>query len=473
MRYAVFHRKGREMSLLRFALMFQLAALMLIPSVSGAAGRMPYEDIAKKMTREGLTSTVSYQFLSDFIAAAPSRQSGSAGAQKAVEWAKAKMEELGLSNVRLEPAMVTHWERGNINTLRAVGKSGGGQSFHIIASGGSVPTPAGGITADVVEVHSKAELEALGVGAKGKIVFVNEPMDAGIFNTLEAYGKAGWQRSRAPSMAAKLGAVATVSRSLTTEMSDIPFSGMLHYSEDAPRIPAAAIATSDAERLGDLLKKGPVRLRLDLNCSVHPKAESYNVIGEIVGSERPKEIVLIGAHLDNWDNTPGANDDASGVAHVLEAMRLVRGQGLVPKRTIRAVLFMDEENGGLGGKDYAASERRKGERHIAAIESDLGGAMPTGFSVDGKRGDYRRLAKWAHLFRPLDVTKFEDGDSGVDIWKLAEQGALTAGMMFDMHRYFNYHHSPKDTPATIDPRELETGAIAMGLMAYVLAQEGI
>jgi hypothetical protein len=297
-------------------------------------------------------------------------------------------------------------------------------------------------------------------------------MDRGIFNTLEAYSDAGWQRGRAPVLVAKYGAVASISRSLTTLANDIPYAGMLHYVDDVDKIPAAAVSTLDADRLSALIKKGPVRLKLKLNCRVFPKIESYNVVGDIVGSKSPGQIVLMGGHLDNWDNTLGANDDGAGISHTLEAMRLIKELGLKPKRTIRAVLFMDEENGGLGGKAYALAER-KDERHIAAIESDLGGSEPVGFSVEGKKGDYRKLKKWAYLFEPMNIMKFEDGESGTDIWRLADEGALTIGLQFNMHKYFNYHHAPLDTIGTIDPRELETGAIAMATLAYVLAEEGI
>ncbi len=430
----------------------------------------PHEKITNELISTGLSSPGAYRLLEEFLKAAPSRQSGSVGAQKAVDWAKAKMEELGLSNVRLEAAMVTHWEKGSVNRLNIVSPAIGDARLDIIATGGSIGTPPDGITAEVVEVRSKEELEELGDKLKGKIVFFNRPMDRGMFNTLDAYDDASWQRFRGPSLAAKHGAVASISRSLTPLTNDIPYSGMLRYADGVAQIPAAAVSTKDADRLSGLIKKGPVQLKLRLNCRVFPKAMSSNVIGEIVGSKYPGQIVLIGAHLDAWDNTIGANDDGAGVAHTLEAMRLIRELGLRPKRTIRAVLFMDEENGGLGGNAYAEAER-KGERHIAAIESDLGGAEPVGFSVEGKKGDYKKLKKWAYLFEPMNAAKFSDGDSGVDIWRLAKKGAMTIGLQLNTQRYFNVHHSPLDTIETIDERELELGAIAMATLAYVLAED--
>lgn len=445
--------------------------LILSPNVLIARER-PYEKIAHNLISSGLSSGNGYKILKEFLKAAPSRQSGSAGAQRAVEWAKAEMERLGLSNVRLEPAMVTHWERGSINRLNIVTPSVGDAKLDIIATGDSIGTPPNGITAEVVEIHSKEEIEKLGDKLKGKIVFLNSPMDRGMFNTLDAYGDAAWQRSRAPSLVAKFGAMASISRSLTILNNDIPYSGMLHYADGIDQIPAAAISTKDADRLSTLIKKGPVKLNLKLNCRVFPKIESYNVIGDIVGTKYPDQIVLMGGHLDAWDNTVGAHDDGAGVAHTLEAMRLIKELGLKPKRTIRAALFMNEEDGGLGGNAYAEADR-KDEHHIAAIESDLGGAEPVGFSVEGKKGDYKKLKKWAYLFEPMNVTRFFDGDSGTDIWRLAEKGAMTIGIQFSMHKYFNYHHAPLDTIETINERELETGAIAMATLAYVLAEEGI
>lgn len=453
------------------ALILICVFLILCPNVL-IAREKPYEKITKELISTGLSSVEGYKILEEFLKTAPSRQSGSPGAQKAVEWAKIKMERLGLSNVRLEPAMVTRWERGSVNRLNIVIPSVGDTKLNIIATGGSIGTPPNGITAEVVEIRSREEIEKLGDKLKGKIVFLNQPMDRGTFNTLDAYSDAAWQRSRAPSLVAKFGAVASISRSLTILNNDIPYAGMLRYPEGAIQIPAAAVSTKDADRLSSLIQKGSVRLNLRLNCRVFPKVESYNVIGDIVGTKYPNQIVLIGGHLDVWDNTIGANDDGAGVAHTLEAIRLIKELGLRPERTIRAVLFMDEEDGGFGGKAYAEAER-KGEKHIAAIESDLGGAEPVGFSVEGKRGDYKKLKKWTYLFEPMNIMKFYDGDSGTDIWKLAEEGAMTIGMQFNMHKYFNYHHAPLDTVETINERELETGAIAMATLAYVLAEEGI
>lgn len=448
--------------------------LLLFASPVFAAKEKRHEKVAGDLIRSGFSSGQAYEILSQLLKSAPYRQSGSAGATMAVKWAKSKMEELGLSNVRLEPALVTHWERGSVNSLNIVSPSVGDRRLNIIATGGSIGTKSEGITAEVIEVNvnSKEEVEDFGDKLRGKIVFFNRPMDRGMFNMLDAYGNAVWQRSRGPSLAAKHGAVASISRSLTTLNNDIPYSGMLRYRDEAPEIPAANISTNDADRLSNLIKKGPVTLNLMQNCKVFPKVESFNVIGEIVGSKYPEQIVLIGAHLDNWGNTPGANDDGAGVAHTLEAIRLIRELGLKPERTIRAVLFMDEENGGLGWKSYAEVDRGK-ERHIVAIESDLGGAEPVGFTVEGKKGDYKKLKKWAYLFAPMNMTKFSDGDSGVDIWRLAEKGTVTIGIDFNMQRYFNYHHAPTDTIDTINERELESGAIAMATLAYVISEDGI
>ena len=278
------------------------------------------------------------------------------------------MEKFGFENVRLESIMVPHWKRGKEQAyiLDGIKKL----PLTVCALGGSIATPHNGIIAEVVEVKSKEELQKLGDAAQGKIIFFNQPMDKKKITTFEAYGNAVWQRWAGAMEAAKLGAVAAIVRSMTTRLDDVPHTGSMGYEDTIPKVPAAAISTVDANSLSAQLIKNPrSKIQLILTCETLPEVPSANVVGEITGSEKPNEIIVIGGHLDSWDKGHGAHDDGAGIAHTLEALRLLKECGIRPKRTIRAVLFMNEENGGRGGKGYAEKVRTS-ENHLAAIETD-------------------------------------------------------------------------------------------------------
>ncbi|MCK7583568.1 MAG: M20/M25/M40 family metallo-hydrolase [Chromatiales bacterium] len=344
----------------------------------------------------------------------------------------------------------------------------------VAALGGSVGTPPGGIAAPVVEVLSVDEAAALGPKAAGKIVFFNRPMDRRLAEPFAAYGGAADQRVAGASAAARNGAVAVLVRSLTFRVDRHPHTGMLRYEPGAPEIPAAAVATADADRLSALLREEPDALvTLALDCRNEGRVVSANAVGEIPGSERPEEIVLVGGHLDSWDLAVGAHDDAAGCAAALEALALLRDLGLRPKRTVRAVFFMDEEFGGTGGRAYAASPRRKGERPSSPPNPDRGGFVPVGLAV-GRPGSkaLERMAALRDLLRPLGVASVGPGGGGVDVAPLVAQGAEPAAVLPNAQPYFDVHHSALDTAASVHPRELELQAILLAVLAYVLAQEG-
>ena len=439
-----------------------------------------YEDLANKLAASGLSSCKAYGMLRDLCTTVGPRLSGSPNAEKAVHWAKKAMEELGFENVHLEPVMVPHWVRGSTEELRLVeagtpgnSRAGGNPALNVCALGGSVGTPKEGITAEVVEVHSFEELKALGDKARGRIVFFNRPMDRSKISTGEAYGGAVNQRSSGAIEAAKAGGVAALVRSMTMRLDDAPHTGMMNYVDSIPKVPAAAVSTNDADRLSDLLRRLPnLKVRLRLSCQTLPDVESANVVGELVGSENPKEIVVIGGHLDSWDKGRGAHDDGAGCMHALEAIRLLKELGIRPRRTIRAVMFMNEENGARGAAAYAAKDR-PGERHIAAIESDAGGFSPRGFGVGADSVTVDKIKRWSYLLEPIGADRITRGGGGVDIGPLGQKGVPTIGLRVDGQRYFDYHHSDHDTIDNVHDRELESGAVALAILSYVLAEEGL
>lgn len=420
---------------------------------------------AAELFARALDDNRAIEQLADLVAAAPQRLSGSPGAAAAVRFATFRMHALGLDAVRQQPVLVPRWVRG-VETAQITAPVR--SVLRVTALGGSVPTPHGGLEAEVVMVRSFEQLRELGDRASGRIVFYNRPMPRILARTFQAYGEAAPQRTNGAIEAAAVGAAAVLVRSLTTAIDDHPHTGAVHYDDALPRLPAAAVATADAELLAARLETGPVRVRLELGCRSEADVESANVIGEFRGTALPDEIVLIGAHLDAWDLGQGAHDDGAGCAHVLEAMRLLRTCGIAPRRTIRAVLFMNEENGLRGARAYA--EAHAGDRHVAAIESDSGGFTPHGFTTS-LRGT--EAASVARLLSPLDEfgcgLLLTGGGGGADIAPLGDLGVPLFGLLVDGQRYFDYHHSALDTIDKVHERELALGAAALAYAACVLA----
>jgi carboxypeptidase Q len=431
-----------------------------------------YDSTARKIVTEALTSNRSYEVLSDLCTTVGARISGSPQAAKAVEWAKKKMEEYGFDNVHLETVLVPHWVRGPIEEAWLLFPSGQREKLKITTLGGSIATPPDGITAEVVEVKSFDDLQKLGEKAKGKIVFFNRPMDRNQIHTFAAYGGAVDQRGRGAIMAAKSGGVAALVRSMTTRIDDSPHTGAMGYVDSVTKVPSAAISTRGAEHLSALLAKGiPVRVQLKLSAQTLPDVESANVVGELRGTEKPGEVIAMGGHLDSWDIGYGAQDDGAGCVQSIEALRILKELGLKPKRTIRAVMFMNEENGGRGGAAYAAKDR-PGEKHIAAIESDAGGFSPRGFGI-GDSLAFTKIAPWGPLLRFFGADQITRGGGGSDIGPLAQKGVPLISLSVDSHRYFDVHHSENDNLGAVNERELAFGAAALAILTYVMAQEGL
>ncbi len=450
---------------MRAVLMFVVTLLVLaVPAKGQEPG--PHQPLLDALRTAGMSDQQSLSFLARIVAGGP-RLAGSKQAAGAVELTRQMMVDLGLEKVHLEPVTVKHWVRGE-ETARIVG----GAPLAVAALGGSVGTAVTGVEGEVVEVHSLEECDALGDAARDKIIFFNRPMDPSHVDTFKAYGGAADQRVHAASRAAAQGAIAVLVRSMTMRHDDVPHTGIMKYAEGVAQIPAAAVSLKGADALHAALQSGgPVRVHLTLGCKMLDPVTSYNVVGDITGSKRPDDIILVGGHLDSWDVGDGAHDDGAGCAQALEVARLFRALNLAPQRTIRVVLFMDEEFGGTGGKAYAVAGERAGERHVAAIESDRGGFLPLGFTARTTGGQLDRLNAWQPYLASLGLNWIREGYGGVDINPLADQGTLTLGLYPDSQRYFDVHHSANDVLATVNPRELELGAIAMAGLAWLLSEE--
>ncbi|WP_204345604.1 M20/M25/M40 family metallo-hydrolase [Psychroserpens algicola] len=430
----------------------------------------------KQIFSNSLTNGMSYQWLDHLSNQIGGRLSGSLNAEKAVQYTKEELEKLGLDKVWLQPVMVPRWVRGAPEFAYIETSPGQTTSVNICALGGSVATPNGGVKAKVIEVNSYTDLEALGTDKiKGKIVFINRPMQADLINTFEAYGGCSSERYRGAAEAAKYGAVGTIVRSLNLRLDDYPHTGSMSYG-DLPvnqRIPSAAISTNDAELLSGMLALDKdINFFFSQSCKQLADVQSYNVIGEITGSEFPNEIIVVGGHLDSWDLGDGSHDDGAGVVQSMDVLRLLKESGIRPKRTIRAVLFMNEENGLRGGRKYAEVAKSKKENHVFALESDSGGFTPRGFSFDCSEAMLAKVQSWRPLFKPYLIHFFEKGYSGADIGPLKEEGLVLAGLRPDSQRYFDHHHAANDTFEHVNKRELELGAASMTALVYLIDTYG-
>jgi hypothetical protein len=423
---------------------------------------------------EALSHGKSYDWLRHLTKQIGPRLSGSDGAQKAVDWTKQVMEKEGFDRVFLQEVMVPHWVRG-AKEEAYIHNGKQKLTVPIAALGGSVATAPKGVEAQVIEVKSFPELRALGTAkVKGKIVFFNRPMDPTKLNTFEAYGGAVDQRANGATEAAKLGAVGAIIRSMSNRHDDQPHTGGTRYGTGVPLIPTAAISTNGADLLSKSLTENPsLTFYFKQNCETLPDAKSYNVVGEIRGSEKPDEIIVIGGHLDSWDLAEGAHDDGSGCVQSIEVLRIMKALGIKPKRTLRAVMFMNEENGLRGGIKYADLAKRNNEKTIAAIESDEGGFTPRGFGIVGKPEERAKAMRWAPLLAPYGLTDIGPGSGGADIGPLAQTGTVLFGFKPDSQRYFDYHHTPVDRFEAVSQRELELGAASMAALTYLLDQYGL
>ena len=421
-----------------------------------------------------LTQGNCYENLRSLCKDVGNRLSGSQSAQKAVEWAALLMANTKLDTVYLQKIMVPHWVRGNTESLSWKNKKGQNININCSALGGSVGTN-GVLKGDVVEINNWNQLEEYGQKLiKGKVVFFNRPMNPTYISTGMAYGNCVDQRHNGASRAVEYGAIAVIVRSMTLKFDNNPHTGSMSYTDSTKKIPAVAISTKDAHELSEALKTNNFKsISLELSCKQLPDTISYNVIGEIKGSIYPEEIILVGGHLDSWDIGEGAHDDGAGVVQSLQVLETFKKMNIKPKRTLRCVMYMNEENGNRGGEHYANMVRKNNERHLFALESDRGGFSPRGFSIDGNKLQLEYLQTFKNLFEPYQLHIFSKGYSGVDIGPLKDGRLCLVGLVPDSQRYFDYHHSKEDVFENVHKRELELGASAITSIVYLVDKYGL
>jgi carboxypeptidase Q len=420
-----------------------------------------YRERASRIIGAALTSDMAYRRLAWLTDRIGNRLSGSESLERAVAWAVAEMKRDRLDNVRAEKVMVPHWVRGDESLELTEPVS---RKLAMLGLGNSVGTPPGGVTAEAVVVKSFDELDALGESVRGKIVVYNVP-----FTT---YGETVQYRAVGPSRAARYGAVAVIVRSVTPVSLQTPHTGSLRYLDDQPKIPAAAVTIEGAELLQRMQERGEhPRLHLQMAAHFLPDAESANVVAEIKGREKPQEVVVIGGHIDSWDVGAGAHDDGGGCIVSWETVRLLKELNLHPRRTIRVVLFTNEENGVRGGNGYHDAHKSEIANHVLAIESDIGVFRPTGFGLSEKatpqaRADFNEIAK---LLSGIRADHIDPDGEGTDIDPLMREGVTGASLDVDASHYFDIHHTQADTLDKVNPQELAACVAAMAVMAYVVA----
>ncbi len=417
-----------------------------------------------------LTESEAYENLRDLCKNIGARLSGSSEADSAVIWGEKTLKQLGLDTVYLQDISVPHWERGRKEKGYFYNEKGKNM-LDICALGGSVSTGMNQfIKGEVIEVQSIEEVNNLADSiVKGKVIFYNRPMDPKKISTFSAYGSCVDQRYSGAVEAAKKGAIAVLVRSMNVRKDDFPHTGSMGYEAGVDSIPAFAISTNGADYLSENINNfKQLELSLKSHCKTYPDKISYNVIGEIKGSVYPNQYITVGGHLDSWDLGEGAHDDGAGVVQSIEVLHLFKKMNIQPKRSLRVVLFMNEENGNRGGISYAERASEKKENHLLALESDRGGFSPRGFSINGSQKQLNSIKKWAPLFEPYGIHEFKMGFAGVDINPLKNETICLIGLSPDSQRYFDHHHSDNDVFEEVNKRELELGAASMTALIYLI-----
>jgi len=424
----------------------------------------------KSLFNSVLRDGKSYEWLRDLTQNIGGRLSGSPEAAKAVVWGEKLMNTIGLDSVWLQPVMVPHWVRGE-KEIAMYSVNGIQKNVPICALGFSIATPNAGVLAEVIEVKSLEEAKDLGEKMKGKIVFFNRSFDTTLINTFSAYGGCVDQRVQGAAICGVFGAKGVIVRSMTNSVDDFPHTGTMTYN-DLPQeqyIPAAAISSKAANILSADLKKNPtLKFYFKQDCKTLKEAPSFNVVGEIRGIETPKNIFVVGGHLDSWDLGEGAHDDGTGIVQSLEVAYLFKKNNIRPKNTIRIVFFMNEENGTRGAKKYAELAKLNKENHIGGLESDAGGHTPRGFSIQANASNTKLLQSWKKLLSPYGLHDIKAGGSGADIAPLKGEDVTLVGYRPDSQRYFDYHHTSRDTFDKVNKRELELGSASMASIVYLM-----
>jgi carboxypeptidase Q len=437
----------------------------------------------RRIADEILINSRAYDNLRYLTKQIGARLAGSPGMVKAEQWGLKMMQESGADKAWLQECMVPHWIRGGRDeagitsfqsTTDGVGITKAERKLDVIALGNSIGTGPKGIVDNVVLVNSFNDLETKKDQVNGKIVFYNYKFNPAHVNTFHAYRDAAQYRGEGPSRAAKYGALAVIIRSLTHNTDNIPHTGATRYDPAFAMIPAVAIGLRDADFLSEKLANGKVSVFIRTNGKFLPDTIGHNVIGELKGTEFPGEIITVGGHLDCWDNCEGAHDDGAGCVQTMEILRAFKAIGYKPKRTIRFVLFANEENGLKGGEKYADEAKTKGETHIFALESDAGGFTPRGFGFVVSEEQFKKIAAWRELIAPYGAGDFVKGGGGADIGPLNKTfGTSLAGLNTDTQRYFDIHHARNDVFESVNKRELELGAVNMAALIYLVDKCGL
>lgn len=429
----------------------------------------------RQLANEVLTNSKAYENLRVLTKTIGGRLAGSPQMVKAEQWGEKAMKDAGADAVWLQECMVPHWVRGGKDQAWAntAATKGSRKTLDIIALGNTVGSLKP-LQAPVIEVANFDDLEKKKDQVKGKIVFYNYKFNPTYVRTFQAYGEASQYRGQGPSRAAKYGAVGVIIRSMSHSVDNNPHTGSTRYVDSLPKVPAVAIGLRDADWLSSQLKKEAVQVTLLTHGKMLPDTIGHNVIGELKGTEFPNEYITVGGHLDSWDNCEGAHDDGAGCVQTIEILRALKALGYKPKRTIRFVLFANEENGLRGGTKYAEEAKTKGEKHLFALESDAGGFTPRGFGFTVSDEQFKRIQEWETLLAPYGASELVRGGGGADIGPLNRAlGTALAGLQPDSQRYFDYHHARNDVFEAVNKRELELGAVNMAALIYLVDQHGL
>jgi len=456
----------------RFTFFILSIFLFSINSFSQEFDKNLYE-LSKKIVRTALIDRKGYQWLEELCKIGP-RLPGSENSYRAIHWAKQKMIEAGFDSVWLQPVMVPHWVRGDFEEAKIVkSKKFKSKKLSITALGGSVGTDKNGITGEIILVNNFDELKSRADIVKGKIVFYNRSLDYGEVEPFAGYGGAVNQRTQGAIEAAKYGAIGMIVRSITTKFDNVPHTGVMRYVDTLPKIPAVSIGYQDADFLVDAILNEPyLQINIKLSCKKLPDTLSYNVIGEIRGSEKPDEIIVVGGHFDSWDKGCGAHDDGAGCVQSMEVIDLFKRLHIKPKRTIRCVLFIDEEQNQTGAIEYAKFAQESNQKHLSAIEADRGAFTPRGFYADTDSTTLNYLQSFLPYLNLAKIDWIRKGGSGVDVSYIKNTKALF-GYVPDSQRYMDVHHSDNDVFEAVHPREFELGSAAMAIMCLLLSEKGL
>lgn len=430
----------------------------------------------KRISDEILTNGKAYENLRVLTKTIGARLAGSPGMVKAEKWGIARMQESGADKAWMQQCMVPHWVRGGKDQAyaRLSPNDKKPKALDIVALGNSVGSMKM-LQRPVIEVKDFDDLERKKDSINGKIVFYNYKFNPTYVSTFNSYRDAGQYRGQGPSRAAKYGAAAVIIRSMSHSTDNNPHTGATRYDSNYAKIPAAAIGLQDADWLSAAIKRsGTVWVSMNTFGKFLPDTIGHNIIGELKGTEFPDEIITVGGHLDSWDNCEGAHDDGAGCVQTIEILRAFKALGYKPKRTIRFVLFANEENGLRGGNKYADEAKEKGEKHIFALESDAGGFTPRGFGLTGTEEQYQKFLSWKELIAPYGCSEFRKGGGGADIGPLNRAFKTpVAGLNPDSQRYFDIHHARNDVFEAVNKRELELGAVNMAALIYLVDKYGM